>query len=116
MKTTFYCSILFAIVISFTSCGLTDPDVNDECEIYWFDTGGKEWQISGTDITIVFPKGTIKTELTPFFAFSSGASAEPQPGVPQNFFTASGVRYVVTAEDGTSKKTYTARATVATSK
>jgi hypothetical protein len=84
-----------------------------DAEITAFSTGGEAWSISGTDITKTFPYGTDVTALAPTILVSTGATVAPASGVAQNFSAAAGVAYTVTAADGTTKKTYTAKATVA---
>jgi hypothetical protein len=84
-----------------------------DAEITAFSTGGEAWSISGTDITKTFPYGTEVNALEPTITVSTGATVNPASGVTQNFSAAAGVAYTVTAADGTTKKTYTAKATVA---
>jgi hypothetical protein len=76
-------------------------------DILSFTVSDATWVINGTDITYVYPAST--TSLTPTIEVSPGATVNPASGVAQNFFTAQGVTYTVTAEDGT-RKTYTAKA------
>jgi hypothetical protein len=71
---------------------------------------GTAWNISGTTITYTYPEGTAATALTPTITVSAGATVTPASGVAQNFFTGAGVTYTVTAEDGTTTKTYTVSA------
>jgi hypothetical protein len=73
---------------------------------------GTEWDIDGTDITYTYPWGTTEGPRTPTITLSPGATVNPSAGDAQNFFTAAGVSYTVTAEDGTTAKTYTVKATV----
>jgi hypothetical protein len=50
------------------------------------------------------------TELavaTPTFYLSEGATVSPDPWIPQNFAQDGGVKYTVTAEDGSTKRVYT---------
>jgi hypothetical protein len=84
-----------------------------DCDITAFTVNGAAWTINGTNITYTFPAGTSPTTLTPTISVSPGATITPASGAAQNFFTSTGVSYTVTAEDGTTKKTYTAKATVA---
>lgn len=115
MKTNIFLIVLFAIVTGFTSCGGDDDDPKSTaCEIVTFKVGNDTWQISGTSITFQYPKGTVQGQLTPDIIISDKAMINPASGVSQNFFTDTGVDYTVTAEDGTTQKTYTVRATVAT--
>jgi len=68
--------------------------------------------IIGSDnvITIkVAPQYDATEELnsvTPIFYLSKGATVSPDPTVPQNFAQQGGVKYTVTAEDGTTKNVY----------
>jgi hypothetical protein len=72
---------------------------------------GTEWAVNGFDITYVYPAGTAETSLTPTITLSPGATVNPASGEAKNFFTAEGVTYTVTAEDGTTQ-TYTVKATI----
>jgi hypothetical protein len=71
--------------------------------------------VDGVNATIDNTNNTIKvivpygTAVTPTITVSPKATVSPASGVNQNF--ASPVQYTVTAEDGTTKKTYTATAT-----
>jgi hypothetical protein len=84
---------------------------SSNCNILSFSTDGTEWNINNDDalITHVFPAETVEGQLTPTIALPERATISPSAGEAQNFFTESGVRYTVTAEDGT-EKTYTVRA------
>jgi hypothetical protein len=87
--------------------------VSTEADIKTFTTDGGAWNISGTNITKTFPYGTPQASLTPTIVVSAGATVTPATGVVQDFFTAAGVTYTVTAADGKTTKTYTAKATIA---
>ncbi len=106
---------LSLIAISFTACPKSDPepDKSNACSIVSFKVGNDTWQITGTSITFQYPKGTPESELTPSIVISDNAHIDPVSGVAQNFFTSAGIPYTVTAEDGKTTKTYTAKATVA---
>ena len=69
-----------------------------------FTTPAASGTITGTDIEILVPYGTVVTALTPTITISSLATIAPLSGVAQNFTNP--VQYTVTAEDGTTK-TYT---------
>jgi hypothetical protein len=104
------------IFIGLPSCKKKNNDPKSAaCDIVSFTVDGAPWNISGTNITRTYPKGTPDAPLTPVITISAGATVNPQSGTAQSFFTPSGVTYTVTAEDGTTKKTYTAKATEATS-
>jgi hypothetical protein len=79
------------------------------CDIISFTAGNADWVINGSNITYDYPAGTNSvTSLTPTITLSPGATVNPASGVAQNFFTAQGVTYTVTAENGTTK-TYTVK-------
>jgi hypothetical protein len=83
------------------------------CDILSFGVGDTGWNINDIDmlITYKYPPETSVTELTPTIGLSSGATIDPPASEAKDFFTAEGVTYTVTAEDGTTK-TYTAKATI----
>jgi hypothetical protein len=89
-----------------------DDPKSAACDITAFMVNSTAWNISGTTITYTYPEGTAATVLTPVITVSPGASVTPASGVAQNFFTEQGVTYTVTAEDGTTTKTYTAKALI----
>jgi hypothetical protein len=104
---------LFAVA-ALCSCGKDDDSKDSEsadCEILSFNVNGEEWGISGTDITQLYP--TVITSLTPVISLSPGAVVNPPANEAQNFFAEQGVSYTVTAGDGTTTKTYTVKALVA---
>ncbi len=110
---------LFAVIIAFVACGGGNDDPpakSNACDITSFKVGNDAWQISGTNITFVYPKGTTEGNLTPSIITSEKATVKPESNVAQNFFTTTGVSYTVTAEDGKTTKTYTAKATISTTK
>ncbi|MCX6877119.1 MAG: DUF2341 domain-containing protein [Verrucomicrobia bacterium] len=61
--------------------------------------------VSGTGITLTVPVGTVVTGLAPIFTLSSFATISPASGIAQDFTNP--VIYTVTAQNGTTKKTYT---------
>jgi hypothetical protein len=85
-------------------------------DIEMFFVGADGWTVSGTNITKEYPSGTDPaTSLTPTITLSTGATVSPASGVAQSgFFSAAGVKYTVTAEDGTTKE-YTVKANIALS-
>jgi hypothetical protein len=87
-----------------------DEPKSAACDIVSFSVNDDEWNISGTDITRIYPAGTEATILTPAITLSPGASVNPPSGIAQNFF-GYGVTYTVTAEDGVTTKTYVAKVT-----
>jgi hypothetical protein len=106
-------ALLGAVMFCVTSCKEDkEEDLRSKaCDITAFTAGGEAWSISGTNITKTFPNGTDVTALTPTITVSEGATVSPASGAAQNF--SQDVTYTVTAEDGTTTKTYTAKATVA---
>jgi hypothetical protein len=113
--------LLFALMAMIAFAGCSDDDEikpepkSAECELVSFTVNGEEWEINGTDISHTYPAGTVKMPLAPNITLSAGATVNPASGTAQNFFTEQGVTYTVTAEDGETKKTYTAKATVGAS-
>jgi hypothetical protein len=79
-----------------------------------FTVSGAETRVSGQTVTFIFPKGTTpNTSIVPNIKLTSTlATIDPDPKEPKDFFAESGVQYIVTAEDGTTK-TYAVRARIA---
>jgi hypothetical protein len=88
--------------------------VSSECSIVSFRAGNAEWTVNEEErrITYSFPVGTSQSRLSPAISLSPGATVNPPEEQLQDFFTANGVQYTVTAEDGIATKTYTAKAIV----
>jgi hypothetical protein len=103
---------LLGSAILFAACLETNESESSDCDIESFIVNGEKWNIEGTNITFTYPKETPIEPLTPTITLSSGATINPQSGVAQNFFTAQGVTYTVTAEDGVKTKTYIAKAII----
>ncbi|MDR1672335.1 MAG: DUF5018 domain-containing protein [Bacteroidales bacterium] len=103
------------LLICFSSCRKKGDDKSAACDIVTFTVDGKPWNISGTNITATYPKATPETALTPVITASAGATVHPSSGTAQNLFAVQGVTYTVTAENGVTTKTYTAKATRAAS-
>jgi hypothetical protein len=113
MKTIAYCLCLLLL------CSACKEDaLNNEAEIIISFTvkneAGKVFKAAiGSDNTItvkISPYADATTELavaTPSFYLSKGATVAPDPSLPQNFAQAGGVKYTVTAEDGSTKREYT---------
>jgi hypothetical protein len=124
VRTVRYSSFVIAIAALLLLGGCKKKKSDDEqppkstaCEIVTFKVGDNAWQISGTSITFQYPKGTTPGSLTPAITLSAGATVNPTSGTAQaELFSANGVTYKVTAEDGKTAKTYIAKATVATTK
>lgn len=90
---------------------LTFDKLDSEANITKFVVADVEATISGTDITAELPNGTDVTKLKPTITISKDATVSPKSGAQKDFTDP--VQYVVTAEDGTTKKTYTVTITVA---
>ncbi|MDR0668387.1 MAG: DUF5018 domain-containing protein [Prevotellaceae bacterium] len=113
-------SILYATLAACLLCcaACKDDALSSEAEIIISfkvtNEAGKEYRGAiGLDNTItikVSPYLDAETELaaaTPSFFLSKGATVAPDPSIPQNFAQPGGVKYVVTAEDGTTRREYT---------
>ena len=106
--------VLFAIVVGIGACG-KKRDTN--CDITAFSTNpapNAPWKIEGTTIEATFAKNTNVSALAPNITVSPKATVVPASGVAQDFSGGKVVQYTVTAEDGKTKKTYSAKATVLT--
>jgi hypothetical protein len=104
--------LLIAAATLLVGCRKEPPDEH-ACNITSFRTNDRTtWNIIGTNITYIYPKGTRVDSLTPTIGISNGATINPPSGVAQNFFTEQGVTYTVTAKDGVTTKTYTAKAAI----
>lgn len=115
MRTKFLLIALVAVIIGLGACGGGGDDASSEKDIVSFtttDTDGtvRTWDISGTNISTSYAKGTVVGTLAPVVVVSDKASVNPASGTPSDKFE-QGVAYTVTAEDG-STKVYTAKATV----
>jgi hypothetical protein len=104
-------------VVALCSCSKDDDEKKNEsknaaCEIVSFVVNDTVWNIDGKDITYEYSSGFQETSLTPAITLSPGATVNPPATEAQNFFTAQGVTYTVTADDGQATKTYTVHATV----
>ena len=93
------------------SCKDEDIPKSAACDILMFSVDAQRWEIEGANITRNYPPETPEEPLVPTINLSPGATVNPPASEAQNFFAAAGVAYTVTAEDGVTKKTYTARAT-----
>ena len=110
MKNLVIISVLAALFAGFASCSGTDNQ-SSACDVISFKVGDKTWDISGTNITATYPKGTNVSNLAPVIEVSEKATVEPKSGVAKDFSDNQAVSYTVTAENGKTK-TYTARAAV----
>ena len=115
MKSKLLAIALLAVIVGFGACGGgggdddETPGKSNACDITKFTAGGKDWTITGLNITATFEKEDDITNLVPTITFSEKATISPLPSVAQDF--SKDVPYTVTAENGTTTKTYTARAT-----
>jgi hypothetical protein len=99
------CFLMFIV-----SCNKNEEPKSSACEIVLFSVDGKTWTKSGTEFTYVYPPETVEGTLTPTIILSEGATVNPPTSQAQNFFTETGVTYTVTAEDGVTSQSYTAKA------
>ena len=107
-----YCLLALLLLLAFSGCKEDEEQRSAECELILFTVNGIPWNIAGATITHTYPEGTTATTLTPVITVSTGATVTPASGVAQHFFTDAGVTYTVTAADGTTKKTYVAKAQI----
>ena len=105
--------LLVLLITAAAVCGSCEEERSRDCDIIAFTVDGTAWTIDGTTIAHTYPSGTAATPLTPVVVVSEGATVSPASGTAQPLFSAAGVDYVVTAADGATKKTYTAKATIA---
>jgi formylglycine-generating enzyme required for sulfatase activity len=77
---------------------------NTAADITSFSILGSNGTIGTNTVTVQIPYGVSRTALTPTIAVSPGASVDPVSGAVQDFTNS--VNYTVTAQDGTTKKTY----------
>ncbi|MDR0714973.1 MAG: leucine-rich repeat protein [Bacteroidales bacterium] len=99
-----------ACILAIASC--KKDKLQSSADITAFAVNDVAWTISGTNITHTYPTETQEGSLTPTITLSPGATVSPASGAAQDFFTPQGVTYTVTAEDGVTKKTYTAKAVI----
>ncbi len=85
--------------------------LDSDADITKFVVADVEATISDTTITAEVPNGTDVTKLKPIITISKNATVSPVSDAETDFTDP--VSYVVTAEDGTTKKTYTVTITVA---
>jgi hypothetical protein len=103
--------MMIAAAAGLTGCEPEADEKSNACDIVTFTVNGEEWNISNNAIFHTYPPETAATALTPVITLSPGATVNPPSGTAQNFFTEAGVIYTVTAEDGTTTKNYTVKAT-----
>jgi hypothetical protein len=82
-------------------------ELSSECDIIEFNiNGGDPWEILGNVISKIYLSTDAEANdhgLYPVITVSPGASVSPESYDPQDFYTAEGVTYTVTAADGTQK-------------
>ena len=108
-----YYNLIFMILcFASFSCSKSEDEEkkSNKAEITSMEFGNKTATIKGTDISITLPYGTDAANLKATAKISAGASISPDPNSPRNYTNP--VDFTVTAEDGTTKKTYTVTVTV----
>ncbi|MDR0668174.1 MAG: DUF4595 domain-containing protein [Prevotellaceae bacterium] len=105
--------LLVLLITAAGVCVSCEEERSRDCDIIAFAVDGTAWTIDGTTIAHTYPSGTAATPLTPVITVSEGATVSPASGTAQPLFSAAGVDYVVTAADGITTKTYTAKASIA---
>ena len=107
--------LAIALLAAFTgsgSCGDRETGKSNACNIVSFTVNGEKWDVGDKTVTKMYPKGTVVNNLSPVINVSPGASVTPASGAPQDFSDGKTVTYTVTAEDGSTKKSYTVTVTV----
>ena len=119
MKTRIFVIVLFAAALAFGACS---KKKSNACELTNFSdpanpnitwtftptTSGGDW------VSSLYPSkaisGSFIGTLSPTFSISPKATVNVESGSPRDFSNGQWVSYVVTAEDGETKKTYRAQA------
>lgn len=96
-----------------TDGSLVFDKVDTEAKITSFKIGTATGVITDTAIAVEVANGTDVTKLKPTIVVSKDATVSPKSGTQKDFTNP--VTYTVTAEDGTTKKTYTVTVTIAAS-
>lgn len=109
-----YAALVLGCVLYLGAC--KDDKLSDEARIvHSFNVKGTSGAalrgVIGDDVVTIKVSPYLNAEeelngVTPVFYLSKGATISPDPSEPQNFAQSGGVKYTVTAEDGT-KKVYT---------
>jgi len=89
---------------------VTMAPISTACELLALEWDGFTATILGTNVTLAVPFGTDLTTLAPVCTVSPQATISPASGTPRNFINPQS--YTVTAQDGTTAKTYTVRVLV----
>jgi autotransporter-associated beta strand protein len=91
---------------NYSSIVTATPMASAACDITSFAVPGQlSAVISGNTVSVTVAAGTSVTALAPTYRVSPGASGNPASGSTQNF--SSPLAYTITADNGTSMKTYT---------
>ena len=80
---------------------------NDQAEIISWKFGGEAATINGTNLVVELPYGTDVTSLKATVELSEGATISPNPAQSRNYTNP--IDFTVTAQDGTTTKTYTVK-------
>ena len=116
MKGKYFVIVLLSVAVCLGGCKKKEQEPeapkSKACDVISFKTGDTSWQVSGLNITAIFPKATAVNNLIPAIEVSGGATVSPKSGVAQDFSEGKPVTYTVTAEDQKTTKIYTAKATV----
>jgi len=96
----------FAFMLVFAACKKDDnPAPSAVADIISFSINNVNGTITGTDILVVLSDTVQIDSLVPVIVVSEKATVNPLTNVVKDFTAP--VKYTVTAEDGTTKKTYT---------
>ena len=107
MKTKFLTVLLLTAVIGFTSCPPKEKSSEKAILAFW--VNNVEYNISGTNITHLYPKpsentwtGWVSMPVAPSkVTLSPGATLDPPATTPRDFLQEQ--TYTVTAEDGSTQ-------------
>lgn len=107
--------LVLALAVGFNACTAEDePALSNDASITAFAIKGLTTAtvvINGTDIAVTVPFGTNVAALEPEITAAANATVNPKVTGPMNFTAP--VSFIVTAQDGKTKKTYKATVTVA---
>jgi len=109
-KLTIY-AVLALVIVGFASCN-KDEEISKskDCDIVSFSDGSNSWIINNLEIKGIYPLDSDISAISPTIVVSNGATVSPTSGMVQDFSDGKTVTYTVTAEDGVTKKIYTAKA------
>ena len=103
-----YYNLIFVLLcFASFSCSKSEdePKKSNKAEITSWKFSTDAAAIKEKDISITLPFGTDVKKLTAEVKISTGASIDPDPKTARDYTNS--VNFTVTAEDGTTKKTYT---------